>query len=140
MSDNPYEAPQAEIVAVGVKSGKSEDVRAVAVAQKGILICILINFLAIGAQFAVKSQGGDVAALQPLFGAAMLIAGLVGLIFVFRLATKVYSTGVGILLGLLSVIPLFGLIVLLSVNGKATRILRENGHKVGFLGANLGEF
>ena len=59
--------------------------------------------------------------------------------FVFLLATKVYGTGLGILLGLLTFIPCIGLLVLLIVNGKATRVLKENGFKVGLLGANLAE-
>ena len=36
----------------------------------------------------------------------------------------------------LALIPLIGLISLRVVNGKATRILRVNGIKVGLLGAN----
>ena len=35
---------------------------------------------------------------------------------------KVYSTGLGIVLGLLTLIPCVGLIVLLIVNGKATSV------------------
>ena len=35
--------------------------------------------------------------------------------------------------------PYIGLIVLLVVNGKATGILKQNGIKVGLLGANLSQ-
>jgi hypothetical protein len=58
---------------------------------------------------------------------------------VFLLAIKVYSTGVGVLLGILTLVPCIGLIVLLIVNGKATGILKQNGIKVGLLGANLSQ-
>jgi hypothetical protein len=47
---------------------------------------------------------------------------------------------VGVLLGILTLIPLIGLIVLLVINGKATKVLRANGHRVGLLGASLSEF
>lgn len=71
------------------------------------------------------------------------IVAIASTVFIFLLAIKVYSVVVGILLGLLTLLgsltlfPLIGLIVLLLVNGKATKILRQNGIKVGLLGANL---
>lgn len=58
---------------------------------------------------------------------------------VFLLAVKLYGTALGIVLGILSLIPLIGLLVLLGVNGKATSVLRANGVKVGLLGARLSE-
>jgi hypothetical protein len=36
-------------------------------------------------------------------------------------------------------IPLVNLIVLLTINGKATKVLRENGINVGLLGASTSE-
>src|SRR5581483_2055942 len=51
---------------------------------------------------------------------------------------KVYdNSGVGVLLGILALIPLINVIVLLVVNGAATRVLREHGIKVGLLGASV---
>lgn len=52
-------------------------------------------------------------------------------------AVKVYGVGLGILLGVLSLAPCISLIVLLLVNGKATSVLRQNGIKVGLMGADL---
>ena len=41
MDENPYQSPLSDLrPASGVLSGKQEDVRAVAVYQKGILVCI----------------------------------------------------------------------------------------------------
>jgi hypothetical protein len=37
---------------------------------------------------------------------------------------------------ILSLIPFFGMIFLLIVNGRATRVLRRNNIRVGLLGAN----
>ena len=51
------------------------------------------------------------------------------------LALAIYGTALGIILGILTLIPLVGLIILLIVNGKATNLLREDGIHVGLLGA-----
>lgn len=42
MDDNPYRAPLSQDAALGVLSGRQEDVRSVALYQKGILVCILL--------------------------------------------------------------------------------------------------
>ncbi len=125
------------------KSGKSRsgrkgkgdpaDLRTIAKHQKGILVCILIQMLIFGLQFAAPPQ------LRPLVGLAFLVASLAGTVFVFMLAMKVYSTGMGIFFGILTMVPCVGLIMLLVVNGKATEVLKKNGIKVGFLGANLSD-
>ncbi len=131
MTENPYQAPQATSPAVGVLSGKRDDLRSVAKSQKGILVCILMYLVAVFAQFAIPPE------VRMLFLVGVLLVVLVGAVFVFMLAIKVYGTGLGIVLGFLSLVPLVGLVVLLIVNGKATGILKQNGIKVGLLGANL---
>jgi len=133
MNENPYQSPSVESRVVGVKSGSREDLRSVAKSQKGILVCILVYLVAVGAQFAMPPE------LRLLLGLGVLVVGIAGTVFVFLLATKVYGTGVGVLLGILAMIPCIGLLVLLVVNGKATAILKQNGIKVGLLGANLSE-
>ena len=134
MDENPYQSPIVEATVVGVKSGLREDLRSVAVYQKGILVCILVYFLAVIGQFALPEE------LRLLLGLGVLAVGITGLVFVILLAAKVYETGTGILLGILTIVPCVGLIVLLIVNGKATSILQQNGYKVGLLGANLSQF
>lgn len=133
MSDNPYLPPVTDQPAVGVLSGRREDLRSVALYQKGILICVLVYLLAMIFQFALPEE------IRPLVGLAVLLVGLVGTVFVFLLAIKVYSVAAGVLLGLLAIVPCVGLIVLLIVNGKATSILRQNDIRVGFMGAKLSE-
>ncbi len=136
MDENPYQSPIAETMppAVGVKSGRREDLRSVAVYQKGILVCILLYFAAVGGQFFIPPE------LQLLLVLGVLGVGITGFVFVILLAAKVYDTALGILLGILTVIPLIGLFILLNVSRKATQILQQNGHKVGLLGADLSEF
>jgi hypothetical protein len=131
MNENPYQAPQENPNAVGILSGTRDDLRSVAKSQKGILVCILIYLVAVFSQFALPPD------VRPFVGIGVLFVGLVGAIFVFMLAIKVYGTGLGIVLGILSLVPCIGLIVLLVVNGKATGVLKQNGIKVGLLGANV---
>ena len=129
MTENPYQSPQTSSAAVGVLSGSRDDLRSVARFQKGILVCILIYLIAVIGQFALPVE------IRPIIG--ILLAGIGSAVFVFMLAMKVYGTGLGIVLGILSLVPLIGLIVLLIVNGKATGVLKQNGIKVGLLGANI---
>ena len=133
MSENPYQSPKGYEPVVGVRSGRHEDLRGVALCQKGILVCILIYLLAVVGQFALPPQ------LRPILGLGVLALGVVGLVFVLLLSVKVYHVAVGILLGLLTMVPCFGLLVLLIINAKATAILRNNGYRVGLLGASLSE-
>lgn len=132
MDDNPYRSPDAPIVAevVGVLSGKREDLRLVVKYQRGLLFCVLIHILAIFFGWLIPPELRGVAGLV-LFG-----AGVIGLVFVFLLSTKVYGTVAGLFLGLLTLVPCIGLIVLIIVNQKATTVLRQNGLKVGLLGAD----
>ena len=117
----------------GRGKGTPEDLRTIAKHQKGILFCILAEILVIGLQFAVPLQ------FRPIFGIGFWVASIAATVFVFLLAMKIYSTGMGIFLGILTLIPCLGLIVLLMVNGKATGVLKENGIKVGLLGAKLSD-
>jgi hypothetical protein len=132
--ENPYAPPQASDRVVGIKSGRREDLKKVAFAQKSILVCILIYIVAIIGQFLIPAE------FRVYAGIAGLLVSLAATVFVFMLAIRVYSTGLGIVLGIGTLIPCIGLLILLSVNGKATKILRENGHRVGLFGANLSEF
>ncbi len=132
MGENPYEAPRSPLAgAVGVRSGLRKDLRDVAVSQKGILICILLQFVLLGSRFLAPPG------MQTAATVAILLANLVATVFVFMLAMKVYNVALGVVFGLLALFPCVGLIVLLVVNSKATNILQQNGYKVGLLGVDL---
>jgi hypothetical protein len=107
------------------------ELRSIATYQKGILICILVYLIAVVARFALPPE------LRLILTLGMLPVGIASTVFVFLLSTKIYSTGTGVLLGILTLIPVIGLIVLLIINGKATAILRRHGIRVGLLGASL---
>ena len=131
MAENPYQSPATDARALGIRSGSREDLRRVATYQKGILVCILVQICAVIALLAVPP---DIALFVRL---GSLVIAVASTVFVFRLAMNVYSTGVGIVLGILALVPCVGLLALLFVNGKATSVQRQNGIKVGLLGANL---
>ncbi|QJW94539.1 hypothetical protein [Frigoriglobus tundricola] len=107
--------------------------RGIASNQKVLILCILAYLCLIPAQFAIPEQSKLYLAL------ALVPLGLTATVFVFLLATKVYSTATGVVLGILTLIPCIGLIVLLIINGKATSILKENGVSVGLLGASSSD-
>jgi hypothetical protein len=131
MTENPYKSPAPGEGAIGVNSGSREDLRGVAKAQRGIMLSILAQIgLYVANYFAVGL------ALRIILALVIVAVGITAAVFVFMLALRVYSTGVGILLGILALVPCLGLIILLIVNGKATNILRQNGIAVGLLGAD----
>lgn len=107
-----------------------ENLRNIAMAQKGILFSILAQFLVGGIQFVVPVHLRLVV-LLPM----ALATSIVATVFVFLLATKLYTQGLGILLAILTLVPCIGLVVLLIVNGKATAVLKHHGIRVGLLGA-----
>ncbi|MFM9960318.1 MAG: hypothetical protein ACKV2Q_03735 [Planctomycetaceae bacterium] len=111
----------------------SEDLRAIAKFQKGILVCILAEILLLVLSGAAGQRMG------PVFAFGFLAASVTATVFVFLLAMKIYSTGIGVLLGILTLVPCLGLIVLLIVNGNATGVLQKHGIKVGLLGAKLSD-
>ncbi len=122
------------------KGGKKGKLKAVASAQRNLLICILLNIVSYITLVVLGRQGqGSPAralAIVILCAAAVLLAAAIGgLIYTFILATKIYNTGLGIILSILTLIPCLGLIVLLMVNQKATAMLQENGYEVGLFGA-----
>ena len=111
-----------------------QELRQVAIYQKGILVCILVYIAAMVGQFALPPD------LRAFLGLAILGVGLVATIFVILLAIKVYSPVMGVLMGILTLVPCVGLIMLLVINQKATTLLTEHGYKVGLLGASLSQF
>jgi hypothetical protein len=97
-----------------------------------MLLCLLGQITLFVLQFVLPG-------MRPLLGLAYLAVGITAAVFVFMLCLTVYNTTMGIILGILTLIPLIGLLVLLIVNGKATKLLQEHGIKVGLLGANASQ-
>jgi hypothetical protein len=114
--------------------------RTVALSQKIIIFCILGNLATIPLRFALSSLPPGLDLLSAL-GLLVFYLGVAvtGTVFVFRMAVAVYGTGTGVVLGLLTLVPCVGLLVLLRINAKATNILKQNGIRVALLGANMSD-
>ena len=114
---DPYAPPQsptdqsaeseAGAVGKGKKRGKKRaELRQIAIAQKGIIFVILLQIIFYIATLLSPPP------YKTYFALATLATGLPGIVFMFMLAMKLYSTVTGILLCILMFIPCISLIVL----------------------------
>jgi hypothetical protein len=104
-------------------------IRKIAMEQKALLYCLLVQALiGTGLEF------GPPELQMPLHASAIL--SLIAMsVLLFVLAKRLFNTSVAVALGLLGLIPFVGIIVLLFVNRKAMKVLRESGISIGFMGA-----
>jgi hypothetical protein len=128
----PLQSPQALNYAPPPAPARG-DLREIAVRQKAIMFCILGYISCVVLSFIVGPP------LNLIFGLLGLAVSVTAVVFVFMLSLAIYNTATGIILGLLTLIPLINLIVLLVINGKATNILRAHGIRVGLMGAATNE-
>jgi hypothetical protein len=108
-------------------------IRQIAQQQRGIIYCILAEIIVVVLLVTVGRTAPLLALALDLAYVAVMVTGAV---FLFMLSISLYNTAAGIILGILSLIPLLGLLILLMVNNKATTTLREHGVRVGLMGAN----
>lgn len=131
MSENPYDAPRETSEQTATDETAREELRSIATEQRRVILCILVYMFAFIGQFFLPIELAQI--VGPL---ALLFVGIVGAVFVFRLAIKLYGIVVGVLVGVLTLVPFLGFLLLLLVNQRATSKLQLAGVKVGFLGAN----
>ena len=132
--------------------------RKIALYQKVIIVCLSIIVIGVFTSSVVPPQ------LTPFLVTALLLVSFSCTLFTLLLAHQIYGPGIAILLALFLLAPYLyfvmwhfspdlrslhilniayihsrhlELIVLLVINHKATRTLKQNGIKVGLLGANL---
>ena len=53
------------------------------------------------------------------------------------ISVKVHGAGQGVFLGLLTLVPVVGLVIMLVVNAKVTVVMKSNYIDVGLFGADL---
>ncbi len=106
----------------------------IALYQKIVCVCILCYLLAVVGQFMIPPER------RIMVGLAIVPVALTAVVFVFLLATAVYSAAIGVVYAILTLIPCVGLIMLLVINAKATSVLKSRGYSVGLLGASLSQF
>lgn len=125
----------------GVPSGGTvsrELLRAIAGHQRALIFCVLFKVILALLSFVSRDLGA-------LVGIGTLILGIASLVLIILLAVKLGEVkggkgriiAFGVVCGVLSIIPLLGLIPLLLVNARATRTLKDNGIAVGLFGADM---
>lgn len=118
-----------------------DNLRKIATYQRAVLICLLSQFLLGPFMFVcvmpfAPGRPSDVVLLGLVAG---LILGVVGTVFSFKLSAKIYSTKLGVTLAIMTFIPLYGLVILLIINSRATAVLNRHGISVGLFGANSSD-
>ena len=137
---NPYSTPQSRVT-----SETAEDLRLekIASGQRLVIRSILLYFTVIGLQFAsaaIPADSGLLLAVLGLFLAAGLGTIVLGLLGIWRLATGLgHHPVIVFMLLIVMMLPLIGLLALLSLNARATTELRKGGYRVGLLGAKKSE-
>ena len=122
---NLYESPKA---ALDDQPQFNTQIQDLLKGQKWIIYCILLQF-PVGVCMVAVHQG---------FGILSMVISIAAIFGITRLARGLgYSTGLRVLLIILMLvpIPLISLIVLLSLNSKATKQLKNAGYRIGLLGA-----
>lgn len=70
---------------------------------------------------------------------ATILTGIIGLFFIYKLASALRSK-VAWLYIIASFMPLIGLLALLDLVQRASKVLKANGIKIGIMGAKMNDF
>ncbi len=133
-NSNPYAAPLATDAVV--QGAGREHLRKIASAQRNVNLAVLFYLALIPLNIVLSIVAAEVAWGAIVLGLAALAVLIFGAVSVYSLASLFHGPlgGVIYVLGLL--VPVLGLILLVMLSSKATKILKSNGIKVGLLGAN----
>jgi hypothetical protein len=135
MTVNPYSPPQTDIEQRLPAAEQSEHIELTANGQKMIIKAILLYF-AMGGLSAAFGNTIPLGVRGLIVGVGLAAIVGLSLVGVLRL-----SRGLGVrmpfrvLLALLLFVPFVNLVALAIMNGKATRVLRAAGYRVGLFGA-----
>lgn len=130
------------------RSHAAADLRRIAWYQKFLILCMLGQlFVWLGyiAWFLLAFGGPPAGRAQRDFDPIVVVfaltglLGVVGAIFVVLLGTKISGTAIGVVLGLLTLVPCLSLIIIVIANAQATGVLQRNGVRVGLIGARMGD-
>lgn len=107
------------------------DMPKLAESQRTLILVLLLAFLLQGPVL-LMAYGEPALGLLTQFVLIVLQA-----IATFRISKHCYGdSGMALILTFLALIPFFGILALLVVNGKATKVLQSQGFKVGLLGVD----
>jgi hypothetical protein len=105
--------------------------------QRWVMQCVLANILSLVVSVLSFSQVIVIPPrVHPVFGFVLIVIASLMIISAFQLANQFYSDLISIICALAMWVPGLSLIVLLIINQKATGYLKENGIKVGLMGAS----
>lgn len=131
MSDDVYRPPAAELD-VRPETEDRESLLQLAKRQRSLLLAFVCY---ITLPLLAASVASRFVLLPPLVS---LAAALVFLVFLARLAIRVFGPVTAIILMLLSLIPILNLAVLVVVNARASKRIKDAGYPVGLLGGKVG--
>jgi len=134
---NPYAATTTESAAPVAQRGPDrERLRRIATAQRQTNLAVLCQILLIPVSFGVTAVAGNAPWVGLVFVLVALGVVIYGAIAVYRLASVFRGKVVAVIYVFGLLVPLLGLLLLVSISSKATTILQEHGIKVGLLGAD----
>jgi hypothetical protein len=132
------------------RTHSAADLRSVAWYQKFLIVCMLgqvlvwvghIAFYALTLDDRADPVGRPGPVVDPMYLAlaATWLLCIFGAIFVVLIGLKVSGPTLGVVLGLLTLIPCVSLIIIVVVNTQATGLLQRNGVRVGLFGARMAD-
>lgn len=132
---NPYAPPGVREVTLAPSTDRSE-LRKIATAQRQVNIAALLYLLLVPGNIGLSNVTDGAPWTRIVIGVMALSVFTFGAVSVYKLAAIFRGKIVAVVHAIGLLVPLLGLLLLLSNSQQATKILRENGIRVGLLGAN----
>lgn len=132
---NPFAVPETNTAVVD-SSLDRDRLRRVAALQRRLNLAVLLQLLFVPYSMLVGFAAGGRPWSDVLIWGYLLVFMLLGVVSVFSLASIFRGRVVAVIYVIGQIVPLLGLLLLLSINGKATKELRAAGIRVGIMGAN----
>ena len=115
------------------------ELRQVAMYQRAVIMCILIQVLLGVLCYAFSDELRTIPVAVVAAVAVILAVFITAAIFVFKLASRLYGS-VALAMAVVTLVPFLGMLILVVVNQRATGVLKQEGYTVGFLGAPMSQF
>lgn len=131
---NPYTPPSSQSISQGPSIADLNHLLGIAKAQRGLMLGILGYLASIVLVFVLGMNSEGSAAIP---GLLMLISGLFALVFLIVLTYRMSGVIFAIIIGICSLIPFVGILVMLVISGRASKKLKQAGFKIGLLGADI---
>ena len=129
---NPFESSTAAFASDVAPGADRARVLAAAEGQRYVNLMFVATMLMFPLTAALGASVGVaiLVVLQLAFVVAMVVV-------VYRAASGLWGTGMGVFCALFSWVPMVNLVLLLAISSSATTLLRKNGFRVGLLGTDL---